>query len=67
VIDCGPQTAGVGVANLAALQNIRNLYTLSAEFTPGAATFIVGLCASTTAPSSWNNNDGGYVTALVHE
>ena len=44
----------------------RSLYTLSADFTPGAGTFNVGLCGSTTDPTSWNSNDNGYVTAALH-
>jgi Collagen triple helix repeat (20 copies) len=60
------QSVGVGMADLATPQNSRNLYTLSADFQPGAGTFNVGLCGLTTS-AGWNSNDGGYVSAFIHE
>jgi Collagen triple helix repeat (20 copies) len=66
VIGSGIQTIGLGIANLATPQNSRNLYTLSADFGLPAGTFNIGLCGDTPSPASWNNNDNGYVTALVH-
>lgn len=55
------------MAELATPQNTRQLYTLSSDFRPGAGTFNVGLCGRSPSPASWNNNDRGYVTAMVHQ
>jgi hypothetical protein len=60
------QTIGLGISNLATPQNSRNLYTLSADFSPGAGTFNVGLCGLTTS-FGWNSNSNGYVTGFIHE
>jgi hypothetical protein len=66
VIGSDLQTVGVGITGLAAPQNSRNIYTLNADFQPGAGTFNVGLCGTTTS-SGWNNNGSGYVSAFIHE
>jgi hypothetical protein len=57
---------GNGIFGLATPQNSRNLYTLSADFAPGGGTFNVGLCGSSITPASWNSNDNGYVTVILH-
>jgi hypothetical protein len=58
---------GVGVLDLSAGQDTRQLYTLSATSTGLAAgTYKFGLCGSTGDPNGhWNWNEFSYTTALV--
>ena len=58
-------TVGVGVFDLRAAEDTRQLYTLSATLTglaPG--TYKFGLCGRSTDPN-WNWNEFSYTTALV--
>jgi hypothetical protein len=62
------QTVGSGILNNAAAANTRQLYSMSAAIAPPAGgTYAVGLCGNSTAASSWNSNEWGYVTALVFQ
>ncbi|HET9360437.1 MAG TPA: hypothetical protein VFO58_11845 [Vicinamibacterales bacterium] len=58
---------GVGVLDLSAAMDTRQLYTLSATSTGLAAgTYKFGLCGSTGDPNGhWNWNEFSYTTALV--
>jgi hypothetical protein len=59
-------TVGQGIFGLTVPQNQRHIFGISA-ITPGlaAGTYNVGLCGSAPTPANWNNNEFGYVTALV--
>ena len=59
-------TLGNGIFGLATPQNSRNIYTLSADFAPGGGTFNVGLCGLSPNATSWNSNDIGYTTVILH-
>lgn len=58
---------GVGVLDLSAAMDTRQLFTLSATSTGLAAgTYKFGLCGSTDDPNgNWNWNEFSYTTALV--
>jgi hypothetical protein len=61
-------TSGEAIANLRVPTGTRILQTLSHVFAglpPG--TYEVGLCGLTSNLASWNDNDRGYVTALVFQ
>lgn len=60
-------TVGSGLFGLSVPQNIRLPFSLSADFAPpGAGTYLVGLCGSSANAPNWNDNEWGYVTAMVH-
>lgn len=56
---------GGGVFGLTVPQGQRQLYTLSAVVTLPAGTYDVGLAGRSANPGSWNNNEWGYVTAVI--
>lgn len=58
-------TVGGGVFGLTVPQNQRQLFTLSAVVTLPAGTYEVGLVGRSLIPGSWNNNEWGYVTAVI--
>lgn len=58
-------TFGGGVFGLTVPQGQRQLYTLSAVVTLPAGTYDVGLAGRSANPGSWNNNEWGYVTAVI--
>jgi hypothetical protein len=62
----GIQTVGSGIFGLQTPQNTRNIYTLNADFITPAGTYLVGMCGSSGNAANWNNNEFGYVTAIVH-
>jgi hypothetical protein len=62
----GPTNLGGGVFGISAPANSRQMYGLSGVLTglaPG--TYQVGLTGSSTDFANWNNNEFGYVSALV--
>lgn len=58
-------TVGGGVFGLTVPQGQRQLYTLSAVVALPAGTYDVGLAGRSANPGSWNNNEWGYVTAVI--
>jgi hypothetical protein len=59
-------TVGGGIFGLQVSQNTRNVFSISGIITglaPG--TYIVGMAGVTTTPANWNNNEYGYVTAVL--
>jgi hypothetical protein len=61
-----PSNLGGGVFNMQTPQNTRQMYGLSGVLSglaPG--TYQVGLTGSSSNFANWNNNEWGYVTALV--
>jgi hypothetical protein len=63
-----PTQWGGGAFGLSVSQNERNLMGLSWVIPAGAlaaGTYHVGLCGNSTQPTTWNNNEWGYTTAMV--
>jgi hypothetical protein len=60
------QSIGSGIFGLRTPQNTRNIYAMNADFSPGAGTYIVGMCGISANAANWNSNEFGYVTAIVH-
>ena len=70
-VGAGIQTIGSGIFGLQTPQNTRNIYTLNADFSVGAGAgmYNVGMCGNggtAATAATWNNNEFGYVTAIVH-
>ena len=40
---------------------------ITAIITPAAGTYNTGLCARSSAPGNWNNNEWGYTSAMVFQ
>ena len=59
-------TIGSGLFGLSVLQGMRLPFSLSADFAPIQGTYLVGLCGSSGNAASWDNNEWGYVSAIVH-
>jgi hypothetical protein len=60
-------TEGGGAFGLTVAQNQRSTFSLSSVVTvtgPTADT-VVGLCGSSVSAGNWNNNEWGYVSALL--
>ena len=58
---------GGGVLSLRAATNTRQIYTLSFDVALPAGTYLVGLCGKSTDFASWNSNEWGSTTAIVHK
>lgn len=59
-------TLGGGIFDLTAPANSRQIYGLSAVTNVlSVGTYAVGLCGSSSNAASWNNNEWGYVSAIV--
>ncbi len=59
-------TVGGGIFDLTVAQNQRHVFTLSAVVTvPAAGTYQFGMVGSSVNASAWNNNEWGYVTAVI--
>ena len=59
---------GIGLGNMSVPQNSRIPMTLSADFAfTVSGAYTIGLCGSTPSPSSWNSNDSGYISAILHK
>jgi hypothetical protein len=59
-------TVGSGLFGLRVLEGMRLPFSLSADFAPIQGTYLVGLCGLSSNAPNWNNNEWGYVTAMVH-
>jgi hypothetical protein len=59
-------TVGNGMFNVTVAQNQRLIFAV-AGITPAlaAGSYTVGMCGNATTPANWNNNEYGYLTALV--
>lgn len=58
-----PTTIGAGMFGLTAAAGQRHTFTVSGVVSPAAGTYDVGMCG--TGNTSWNNNEWGYVSAIV--
>ena len=60
-------TRGGGMFGLTAAQSQRQPVGIDYYVFSGlaAGTYTIGMCGSAFAPANWNNNEWGYVSALV--
>ncbi|MDB4957104.1 MAG: hypothetical protein JWO36_4673 [Myxococcales bacterium] len=63
----GPVTTwSLGMFGLTSAANSRQVYGISAVMSGlGAGTYAVGMCGSSTSAANWNNNEWGYLSAMV--
>jgi len=63
----GPLTSqGGGILGLTVPTNQRQLYAINWVFSGLAAgTYTIGMCGSAFGAANWNNNDWGYISAMV--
>ena len=66
-LGAGPaQTVGAGMFGLTIPANQRHIFSVAGITPPLAAgTYNVGMCGNAGTPANWNNNEYGYVSALV--
>jgi len=66
-LGAGPaQLVGAGMFGLTIPANQRHIFSVAGITPPLAAgTYNVGMCGNAGTPANWNNNEWGYVSALV--
>jgi len=68
VVGSSITTQGGGMFALTVPQGQRQLFGINAVFTGfPTGTWRVGMCGSSANAASWNNNEWGYITALVFQ
>jgi hypothetical protein len=61
-----PSNYGGGILGLTCLQNTKQIYSINGIISGlPAGTYTVGMTGSATTPANWNNNEYGYITAMV--
>jgi hypothetical protein len=61
-------TVGGGILNLTCPANTRLLENMNGIITGlSAGTYVVGIAGSSSAATTWNNNEWGYISALVFQ
>jgi hypothetical protein len=59
-------TQNGGIFGLTVPQNQRQLFGINWIFSGlSAGTYTIGMCGSTPTPAGWNNNEWGYISAIV--
>jgi hypothetical protein len=59
---------GGGIFDLRIAQNQRLLFGMNHVYSGlPAGTYTIGMCGITSQPANWNNNEWGYISALVFQ